>query len=726
MNRFKKFPFIEQLDSADCGIACIRMICKYYGLNIAVDNNAFAESNLTKQGLMFSELTKITTNLGFDNLFVELNYEDIAGNVSFPAIFFWEQSHYIVVYKINNDNIHFCDPASGRSVLSKEMFIKSWCNKNKKGFILLLQPTEKLFLNQKAEKTNNIKSIKNILKYLLNYKKQIYYLSIILLFSSILEFLFPFFTQKIIDKGVHNKDISFLYLILFAQIVLFISKIINEFYRSWLFIHISSRVSLKLVSDFLIKLMSLPIKFFSSKSTGDLLERINDHKRVENFLTNDLIKSVFAFFSLIVFSIILLNYSEYVFFGFILGNTLQLIWIFTYLEKIKEIDKKRFRILGDEHNKNIELLTGIQEIKLNNLEIQKKEEWEKIQLNLFKNSINNLQVNQKYESYRFISFFTSILITFISAYSVINNTLTIGSMMAIVLVIGAVNAPITQLINFILSFQLLMVRISRIEEINNTIDESTNNKKIEVFDNGDITFQDLSFSYDNKNEILKNINLTVKKGTTTAIVGLSGSGKTTLIKLLLKFHKPQKGNIYLGELNIENIKDSSWRNRCGVIFQDSFIFSNSITFNIALNENPDFEKLKIAVEKANIKEFIEELPLNYKTIIGKEGIGISQGQTQRILIARTIYKNPDYLFFDEATNSLDAENEKIIVDNIEKFFIKKTKIIIAHRLNTVINADQIVVLENGIIVEKGNHEQLIKQKSKYFNLIKNQLELNNQ
>ena len=722
---FKKFPYIGQLDSADCGIACVRMVCKYYGINITTDNKAFTESNLTIQGLSFSELTKVTEKIGFDNLFVELDYDEIVGNVTFPTIFFWEQSHYIVVYKITKDNIYICDPASGRLVLSKELFIKSWYNKNNKGFILLLQPTEKLFLNQKAEKTNNINSLKNILQYLLNYKKQIYLLSIILLFSSILEFLFPFFTQKIIDKGVHNKDISFLYLILFAQIGLFISKIINEFYRSWLFIHISSRVSLKLVSDFLIKLMSLPIRFFGSKSTGDLLERINDHKRVENFLTNDVIKSVFAFFSMIVFSIILLNYSKYVFFVFLIGNSLQLIWIFFYLDKLKEIDKLKFRILGIEHNKNIELLTGIQEIKLNNLEIQKRKEWERIQHELFKNSIKNLQVNQKYENYRFFSFFTSILITFISAYSVINNSLTIGAMMAIVLVIGAVNAPISQLINFVLSFQLLMVRISRIEEINSISEEKADDEKKVIFDKGDIVFKDLSFSYDNKIEVLKNINFTIKKGTTTAIVGLSGSGKTTLIKLLLKFHNPQKGAIFLGNNRIEDIQDSAWRNHCGVIFQDSFIFSNSIAFNIALEEKIDFKKLLIAVELANIKEFIEELPLNYKTIIGQEGVGISQGQTQRILIARAIYKNPDYLFFDEATNSLDAENEKKIVDNIENFFVGKTKIIIAHRLNTVINADQIIVLEKGVIVEKGNHEQLIKQKNKYFNLIKNQLELNN-
>lgn len=718
----KKFPFREQLDSADCGFACIRMICKYYGINLSNDNMVFNESNLTKQGLSFPEILRVCDEIGFNGLFVNLNIDEIIGNVTLPAIFFWNDNHFIVVHKISNNKFFVNDPAIGSIVISKEKFIEGWIdNKNQKGIILLLQPTAKLFLNKKNEKDKKVNELKNILKYLLSYKKQLYFLGFILLASSSIEFLFPFFTQKIIDKSVISKNLPFLYIIIIAQITLFFSKIINEFYRSWLFIHISSRVSLQLVSDFLTKLMSLPIKFFSSKSTGDLLERINDHKRVESFLTNDLIKSVFAFFSLIVFSIILFNYNRNVFFVFIIGNSLQLLWIFIYLDKLKEIDKKKFRLLGNEQNKNIELLTGIQEIKLNNLENHKRLEWEKIQLDLFKNNINNLQITQKYESYRFISFFTSIIITFISAYSVINGSLTIGTMMAIVFVIGAVNVPISQIINFVLSFKLLLSRITRIEEINSLTEASNSKIKSKNIVNDDIIFQNINFSYDNKNDVLKNINLTIKKGTTTAIVGYSGSGKTTLIKLLLKFYNPKSGTILLGTQNIENFDETIWRNHCGVIFQDSFIFSNSIEFNIALKENVDIEKLNIAIEKANIKAFIEELPLKHKTVIGREGIGISQGQTQRILIARAIYKNPDYLFFDEATNSLDAENEKIIVDNIEKYFKGKTKIIIAHRLNTVINADQIVVLDNGIITEKGAHSELIKLKGKYFNLIKNQL-----
>jgi ATP-binding cassette subfamily B protein len=471
--------------------------------------------------------------------------------------------------------------------------------------------------------------------------------------------------------------------------------------------------------------MSLPIKFFYSKSTGDLLERIDDHKRIESFLTNDLLKSIFAIFSVIIFSAILFHFSPVIFTIFIIGNVFQLSWIFIFLEKIKILDKKKFKLIAREQNKNIELITGIQEIKLNNLENQKKKEWEKIQIELFNNNIQNIKINQKYESYRFISFFTSILITFASAFLVINQSLTLGSMMSIVFVIGAVNAPITDLINGILNFQLLMVSVTRLDEINSISDECVSYDKDKNFKNGSIEFVDLSFSYDNLTTVLNNISFEAKKGTTTAIVGLSGSGKTTLIKLLLKFYKPQKGSIRINKTELENLDDDTWRNRCGVIFQDSFIFSNSIAFNIALEDDYNVNKLLMAVKFANIQSFIEGLPLKYKTIIGQEGIGISQGQKQRILIARAIYKNPDYLFFDEATNSLDAENEKIIIDNIENYFKGKTMFIVAHRLNTVVNADQIIVLENGNIAEKGTHNELIDLKGKYYKLIKNQLELGN-
>lgn len=725
MNIFNKFPFIQQLDSSDCGLACIRMISRFYGVTITNSNSIFSESNITQQGLSLEELKNISTKLGYDNLLVKLDFEQIKENVTLPAIFFWNQNHYIVVYKITKNKIYVSDPGIGRVIYTKKDFFESWKGNDEKGIILVLEPTSKLYKNNEIMKNQEVNNFLQILKYLLDYKKQMYLLTFILLLSTVIEFIFPFFTQKIVDNGILFKNIPFLYMILIGEFILFLSKIINEFYRSWLFIHITSRVSLHLVSDFLIKLMSLPIKFFHSRSIGDLLERIDDHKRVENFLVNDLLKSIFAFFSIIVFSSLLWYYNFIVFLIFIIGSTLELIWIFYFFEDIKRLDNNKFVLLSKEKNKNVELLTGMQEIKLNNLEDYKRREWENIQLELFNNNIENIRTNQNYESYRLFSFIMSIFITFTSAYLVIEGNLSLGSMVAIVFIVGAVSVPVTQLINLILNFQLVKVSMVRLNEIHSISEDSNNEKKSECFEKGSIHIKKISFAYDGINNVLDNINIDIKEGKTTAIVGLSGSGKTTLIKLLLKFYSPQKGTITISNENLNNLEDKMWRSQCGVVLQDSFIFSNSIAFNIAMEEDYSYEKLKVAVECANIKDFIEKLPLKYKTIIGQQGIGISQGQKQRILIARAVYKSPEYIFFDEATSSLDSENEKIIHNNLVHFFKGKTVVIIAHRLSTVKNADEIIVLKKGEVAEIGNHQQLVKNKADYFNLVKNQLELVN-
>lgn len=720
---FKSFPFLPQLDSSDCGFACLRMISKYYGVDLSIDNKVFTESSLTKQGLSFKEISNISEKLGFDNLFVKLSFDEILDNVKLPSIFFWDKEHFVVVYKITNTKIYIADPGAGKIICDKNEFLNHWREDDNKGIVLVLQPTDRFYNQKVKEKHKSKRTLAKTIKNLSTFKKELLILSALILLSSIIEIILPFFTQNIIDKGVKYKNVNFLHLILVGQLILFISKITNEFYRNWLFINISARVSLKLVSDFLLKVMNLPIKFFNSKNVGDLLERIDDHKRIESFLTDDLIKSVFSFFSLSVFTSILYYFNNTVFLIFLLGNIIQQIIIFSFFEKIKFFDKKKFVLLSREKNKNIELITGIQEIKINNLEKRKKSEWEDIQNKIFENNIESLKLNQKYESYRFVSFLTYTLITYTSALSVIDGEMSLGTMMSISFIIGASNAPITQLINSFLNYQLLMVSIARLEEIEYFDEKENISEKITDFETGDINVQNLSFSYNKKNTILKNINFSIKKGTTTAIVGLSGSGKTTLIKLLLKFYDPVDGNISMNNIDINNIDDREWRNKCGVIFQDSFIFSNTIAFNIALEDNYDKERLKLAVKYANIESFIESLPLKNQTIIGQEGTGISHGQKQRILIARIIYKNPEYVFFDEATNSLDAENEKSIVENIHKYFKKSTMIIVAHRLNTVINADKIIVLNNGEIIEEGNHESLISLKGSYYKLIKNQLEL---
>lgn len=723
MKPFKKsFPFFKQLDSQDCGLACLRMISRHYGADIKTTDSRFAETNLLKQGISILDLTKTAEKLGYKTLVVNLDYEKALENVPFPAIFFWNQNHFITVYKMTADKVYVADPAFGKTVYSKKDFLKGWTQEKEEGILIIFEPTEALLENSRAQKKTD-GSLEYVTQYLKKHKTQLFLIALTLLVSSCIELIFPFFTQKILDKGVALKNVHFIYLILIAQIVVFISRISLEFYRSWLFIHISSRISLSIISDFLVKLMRLPLKFFNSKNIGDLTQRIQDHKRIEGFLSKDLIQTVFSIFSIVIYSAVLLYFNVNIFLIVFIGTALELVWIFSFLKKIKIQDQKTFSLQSKDQNKIYELINSMQEIKLNNLEENKRNEWQKIQTNIYSNNIDKLKTNQQYESYRFISFFQSILVVFVSSIAVMDGTLTIGSMLAVMFILGGINAPISQLINFVLQYQLVKVSFERLNEIHNKPDEENLSKTSQLSEIQNINIKNICFSYDNSQYILKDVSLEIPKGKTTAIVGLSGSGKTTLLKLLLKFYKPQQGDLLLHETPLEEIENTLWRNKCGVILQDSFIFSDTICYNIALEEHPDHEKLQNAVQLANIDEFIDQLPLKLNTIIGIEGVGLSQGQKQRILIARAIYKNPDYLFFDEATNSLDAKNERIIVENINRYFKNKTMIVVAHRLSTVKNADQIVVLENGEIIEKGNHDELIKNKGKYFELIQNQLEL---
>ncbi|WP_185290147.1 peptidase domain-containing ABC transporter [Chryseobacterium lactis] len=717
-----KFPFFRQLDSQDCGIACLRMISKYYNVDIANDHPVLVESNLIKQGISISDLNDTSEKLGYKTLIVKLDYDKALENIPLPAIFFWNQNHFIVVHKITSKKVYVADPAFGKTVYSKSDFLKGWTQEKEEGIIVLLEPTEALSDNNSIQnKTKG--SLEYVIQYLRKHKVQLFLIALTLLISSCIELIFPFFTQKILDRGVAKKDVSFLYLVLVAQIIIFISKVGLEFYRSWLFIHISSRISLSIISDFLIKLMQLPLKFFNSKNIGDLTQRIQDHKRIEEFLSKDLIQTVFSIFSIFIYAFILLYFDVNIFLIILTGTTLELLWIFRFIKKIKILDRKTFSLQAKDQNKIYELINSMQEIKLNNLEEHKRNEWQTIQTGIYLNNIDKLKTNQQYESYRFISFFQTILVIFVSSIAIMNESLTIGSMLAIMFILGGINGPISQLINFVLQYQLVKVSFERLNEIHNKLNEENLSKFSNLSDIQDINIKNLNFSYDNSNSILKDISLVIPKGKTTAIVGESGSGKTTLLKLLLKFYKQQEGEILLDSMPLEEIENTLWRNKCGVILQDSFIFSDTISYNIALEGNPDEGRLNNAIKLANMDEFINSLALKSDTIIGTEGIGISHGQRQRILIARAIYKNPDYLFFDEATNSLDAKNERIIVENINDYFKNKTMIVVAHRLSTVKNADQIVVLDNGVIIERGNHNELIQNKGKYFELIKNQLEL---
>ena len=552
-----------------------------------------------------------------------------------------------------------------------------------------------------------------------------------MLIGSLLQLLFPFLTQSIVDIGINNQDISFINLILIAQLVLYASRTAVEFIRSWILLHLGTRINISIISDFLIKLMKLPISFFDTKMIGDLLQRIQDHRRIEHFLTSSTLNILFSFVNLIIFGAVLIYYNLTIFLVFAIGSIIYALWILIFMRRRRELDFKLFDQMADNQSNLIQLITGMQEIKLNNAEKQKRWEWERIQAKLFRVSIKSLALNQYQQvGSVFVNEVKNIFISFLAAKSVIDGDITLGMMLAIQYIIGQLNTPINDLIGFIHSTQDAKISLERLGEIHAKENEEDENiQKVTIFPNDKSLYtEDLCFQYAGPHSemVLEGINMVVPEGKLTAIVGTSGSGKTTLVKLLLKFYNPVKGNIRLGDIQLGNFSNRIWRDKCGSVMQDGFIFSDSIAKNITVSdEHIDRERLFYAVKMANIQDFIESLPLGYNTKIGNDGHGLSQGQKQRILIARAVYKDPEYLFFDEATNALDAHNEKIIMENLNQFFEGKTVVVVAHRLSTVKNADQIIVLEKGKIVERGDHKELIAKKGVYYHLVKNQLELGN-
>jgi len=549
--------------------------------------------------------------------------------------------------------------------------------------------------------------------------------------GSILLLVGPFLTQSLVDMGIQSRDYNLVNLILVAMLAMFAGQLSVEFIRGWILLHLSARINISLISDFLIKLMKLPIGFFDTKMVGDILQRINDHARVKDFLTTSTLSSIFSFFNLLVFGLVLFIYNTTIFTVFVAGSLLYVGWILLFLKRRKELDYKMFDQLANNQSKIYQLIQGIQEIKLTGAETQKRWEWERIQAAIFRVNIKNLSLEQwQSAGASVINQTKNILITYIAAKAVISGQegMTLGMMLAIQYIIGQMNAPLNQLVGFIQAAQYAKISLERIGEIHNKEEEEEEEAGLLQMmpASKTITLQNISFQYSGpaSEKVLDDINLTIPEGKVTAIVGTSGSGKTTLIKLLLKFYKPQRGEIRTGNIHLNNISARIWRSHCGSVMQDGYIFSDTIARNIAVGEeNIDKRKLVQAVHIANIQSFIEGMPLAYNTKIGQEGIGLSQGQKQRLLIARTVYKDPDYFFFDEATNALDANNEKVIVENLQHILKGKTAVIVAHRLSTVKNADNIVVLEKGKIIEQGSHIELVSKRGAYFELVRNQLEL---
>ncbi len=726
----KSFPFYHQFGHKDCGPTCLKMIAKHYGQTISLQElRNLSETIRTGSSLL--GLSEAAECLGFRSLAVQISLIDL-DEAPLPCILHWNKNHYVVLYHIDKNKWSVSDPAHGRLIYTKDEFIKHWIGNNadentKEGVVLLLDPTPKFYETKFDEEKPSV-GFSLLSKYIIPYKKFVGQLILGLLIGSFLQLILPFLTQSVVDIGIKNQDIHFVYLILFAQLALFVGKTGVEVIRSWILLHLSTRINISLVSDFFIKLMNLPISFFDTRITGDILQRINDHKRIERVMTTSSLTVLFSLVNLIVFSMVLAYYNLSIFAIFVLGSLLYFGWIAIFLKKRSDLDYKRFSQVSQEQSKVIELIKGMQEIKLHNAEKQKRWSWEFLQARLFKVSIEGLTLEQ-YQSVGsgFINEFKNILITAMSAALVVNGEITLGMMLAISYIVGQLNSPIAQLIQFIKELQDAKISLERLSEIHEKEDETSVQKSAVEASllTGGFTLENVSFRYIGASElILRGLNLVIPANKITAIVGASGSGKTTLMKLLLKFYDPNEGKISLANQDLKYIDQKSWRAVSGVVMQEGFIFNDTIANNIAVGvDYVDKTKLAHAVKVANIDSFIESLPLSYNTQIGVEGVGLSTGQKQRILIARAVYKNPSYLFFDEATSALDAENEKIIMENLNVFFNQKTVVVIAHRLSTVMNADQIVVLDKGKIIELGNHESLIERKGNYYQLIKNQLAL---
>ena len=730
--RLKAFPFFRQLDQMDCGPTCLRMVAKFYGRSYAIDYLR-RKSNITREGVSMGGIAEAAEAIGFHTLAVSININTVKQEVPLPCIAHWRQRHFVVVYKIKDDKVYVADPAHGLVQYSIKDFLAGWIGKNgvpeDEGYMLLLEPTFKFYETEVDEKKEY--GFTFLFKYFRPFKKYIIQLFLGLFVGSLLQLIFPFLTQAVVDYGINYQNLNFIYLILVAQLTLFLSQTTVDLIRGWILLHVTSRININLLSDFLIKLMRLPISFFDSKNTGDIIQRIYDHSRVRDFLSSTTLNTIFSAFNVLVFGVILAYYDLTIFAVFFIGSLIYIIWTILFLKRRAELDYKRFDQAADNQSSIYQLISGMQEIKLNGSERRRRWEWEAIQVKLYRVSIKSLALSQTQNTGgQFFNELKNILITFIAAKSVIDGNLTLGMMLAVQYIIGQLNLPINNFITFIQAGQDAKISLERLAEIHSKENEEEDHEALirDLPTDKTIKIKNLSFRYGGKTspKVLDDISINIPEGQVTAIVGASGSGKTTLIKLLLKFYEPTEGTISVSNTKLDGISTNFWRRNCGSVMQEGFLFGDTIARNITESDSEgmiDKERLLHAVRVANIEEFIEELPSGFNTKIGSSGINISGGQQQRILIARAVYKNPEYIFFDEATSALDANNEKAIMDRLEEFYKGKTVVVVAHRLSTVKNADQVVVLDQGKIIEQGTHAELAKSRGMYYSLVKNQLEL---
>lgn len=729
----KRFPFVHQHDSMQCGIACIQMVCAFYGKRYGV-NKLEQIAPCTTEGISILSLSKAAQELMLENKCLRCTL-DVLIEIARPCILHWNQNHYVVLYDVIKTRkgyfFRIADPGNGlRKVTENEMkecWLHAKTDKGEKGVVLMLEPTE-AFFEMKDDSDEEKISLRFLLHYFVFFRHQLGRIMVGMAIGCLLQLLFPTLTQAVVDVGIKSKDIHFIYVILCAQVFLSIGASLLDYIHRWIMLHVCVKINVSMISDFIIRLFKLPMTFFDSKQTGDLIQRMGDYARIQEFMTGTPVSLLFSFISSIMLCCVLLGYSKTIFFVFIFFNVIYAVWICHFLNRRRTLDYLSYEKQAISQNRTLELITAMQEIKLQGCQERRRWEWEDAQMDLFRINERGLKmgISQDIGCF-FLNSTKNIIITILSVEGVIDGTITLGMMLAIQTIIGQLSGPVSQVVNFIYSLQDIKISMERINEIQNKTPESAesyetiNGKE----DNNSIVISNLSFKYDlySPEFVLTGIDLQIPKGKTTAIVGPSGSGKTTLLKILLGYYSNYDGNIFVGGKNLRTIDMEDWRKHCGVVMQEGRIFSDTIERNIAMKDTIDYDKLIYATRIANIYEYIDKLPLKFQTKIGLNGKGQSVGQKQRLLLSRVIYKNPPFVFLDEATNSLDATNEKIISENLNDFFANKTVMIIAHRLSTIRKADNIIVMKNGKIVEQGTHQYLVSMEGEYYQLVKDQLEL---
>jgi len=727
------FPHYRQHDVMDCGPTCLQIISKFYGKLFNIEKIRLF-SQIGKTGVSLLGISKAAETLGIQAVGGNMTFDKLAEQAVLPCIVHWRKNHFVVVYKIRRNKVYVSDPASGLHTYTREEFLRNWAyttiHNKAAGIVMLLNPTP-AFYQAEDDVAVEHSGIGLLLGHIWQYKALLRQLLAGLVAGALIQLVLPFLTKGLVDIGIRGHDLNFVYVILVGQLLITLGQTSVELIRGWILLHVTARVNVAVLSDFLHKLLRLPLAFFDTKLTSDILQRIEDHRRVEALLTGSSLNTLFSMITFSVFGCILYAYNPNICWVFMGGSALYFGWIYLFLARRKQLDFKRFEISAQNRAKTLQLINGIYEIKINDCGTQKIWEWEGIQARLFRFNVQSLALSQYQQvGSTFINQAKNIFILFLATRLVMNQHMSLGDMMAIQFIVGQMNSPIAQLAAFLQTYQDAKISMERLGQVQALEEEEDPRKayRRELPPGRSLTLRNVSFVYPGAGNkpTLKDLSFVVPEGKTTAIVGASGSGKTTLLKLLLRICLPSAGQVFVSDIDVDRISPQHWRQHCGIVMQDGFIFSDTIGNNIALHaEHRSPGAIERALHVANLDEYVHSLPLGLHTKIGEDGKGLSGGQRQRVLIARMVYKNPDYIFLDEATSALDAHNERVIMERLHEFFQGKTVLIVAHRLSTVKNADNIIVLNQGEVTEQGSHDELVRQRGYYYTLIKNQLELGN-